>query len=330
MTSEQVYEMAAKMNSAKSEDKNVETKESETKANVEETKVETTEPKTAEVPEETKEKADTDKPKEEVKDEAKPDNSAEKEVEKETKQEGKDKKVHTKQEQIDYAFKRAKAKQKKLEERIRVLEEENKKFKNLTLEDFKNNQNDFIKYQVDQQVNLAEQKRLQEEYNSSRQEEFDYLNAQREAKCFPDKEALQKYYAIREQYGPSFVKDLDKYDDEQVVLGYLDDCDVAPLMMTVMMTDENIKNNILSKRSPYMKLRALEDLENRVKFAQAEITKKKTETVPEKIEETKPVEVKPSIPVVGSVTKSDHGSNGKIVKDYNSILHQLNQNRYGR
>ena len=327
MDSQKVYELAAKINA----EKNVETNDSDTKANVEETKVETAEPKAVEAPkneDETK-NTESDVPKEEVKDEAKPDNSDDKEVE--NKNDNKpEKKQYSKQEQIDYSFKRLKAKNKKLEERIRQLEEENsKKFAyNFSLEDFKNNYEAYTNYLVDKKDAAREQSRLQDEYNQSRQEEFNYINAQRESNCFPDEQSRQQYYKIRQTYGPAFVRELDKEDPEQVVLGYLDDCDVAPLMMEVLMTNDNYKNEVLSKRSPYSKMRALELLENRIKYAQAELAKRKT-TVPEKSEDTKPVESKKAMPVIGSVTKSESNSNGTVVRDYNAILRQLNNARLG-
>lgn len=329
MDSSKVYEMAAKMNA----DKNVEAKESETKVNVEETKAETAEPKTAETPKiEENNKADTDTPKEDIKVETEPDKSNDKVVEKEERNEKtpEKKETHTKQEQIDYAFKRLKGKNKELVQRIRELEEENKKFKeNRTLDDFKNNQEEYLNYLVDKKTLSNEQSRLEREYARAKQEEFNYINEQRENNCFPNEQAKEAYFQTRKTYGPAFLKELDEVDKEQVVLGYLDDCDIAPLMIQVLLTDEKYKNNVLEKHSPYAKLRALEDLENRIRFAQSEIAKRNS-TVPVKNEDTKPVETpKSTIPVIGSVTKSEQ-SNGKIVKDYNSILHEMNQKRLGR
>ena len=69
----------------------------------------------------------------------------------------------------------------------------------------------------------------------------------------------------------------------------------------------------------------MEALENSVKFAMAKLAKQRN-TVPEKTEETKPV--KTAMPIVGSVTKTEKGS-GNEVKDYNDILHKLNnRNKY--
>lgn len=337
LTSDKVYEMAAKMNA----DKVVETKETETKAIVEDNKVDTAEPETATASKDEK-KADTDTNKEDVKDVAEPEKSDVKveetngdvekpsgDTEQKENKEKKERKVPTKQEQIDFAFKKEKSKRKKLEQRLRELEEENKKYKeNLKLEDFGNKTEDLVDYLVNKKLLESEQRRLSEEYATSRQEEYNAINEQRVNDCFPDEQSKNAYNLMIKSKGAEFVKELDSEDPEQVVLGYLDDCDVSPLMLQVLMTNEQYKNGILSKHSPYMKLRALEDLEKRIRYAQSELAKRKS-TVPEKTEDTKPVEqVKPSIPVVGSVTKSDQ-SNGKVVQDYNSILHQLNARRYG-
>lgn len=325
MTSEQVMELANKLNANKdTEDKIVDDKVSETKAKEEETKESTEKQETTDVSAKNEEKVDTNEQKKDEKETANPEESNDKvQVEKETKPT-----KPTKQEQIDYAFKREKAKRKRLEQRIKELEAENQKFKGLKLEDFKNNNSDYINYLVDMKLREQERTRLQEEYNSSKNEEFDAINQEREKNCYPDAESLEKYHKTIEKLGPSFVKELDEEDKEGVVLGFLDDCDVSPLMLQIMLTDSNYKNNILSKHSPYMKIRALEDLEKKIRYAQAEMSKRNS-TVPEKNEETKPVETKPTMPVIGSVTKSESNPNGKVVEDYNQILHKLNQNRYG-
>lgn len=345
LTSDKVYEMAAKINGAKNE-KDVETKDSKTEAKVEETKVETATTETAK-PSKNEETADTDKKSESEQPKAKAEQTEESKTE-ETKPEvdetkskqekpekSEEKKTPTKQEQIDFAFKKQKAKYKKLEERFRAIEEENKKLKSgLTLADFNNKPEDFMDYLVNKKVLEREKSRIQEEYTQARQEEFNELYEKRIQNCFPDEAERNIYNNLIRNEGRNFLSELDQEDPDGVVLGYLDDSDVQPIMLRILMTNENYKNGILSKRSPYMKLRALEDLENRIKYAQAELAKRR-EAVPEKIEDTKPAQPeKPaqptqSIPVIGSVTKSDT-STGNIVKDYNSILHDLNQKRYGR
>ena len=343
LTSEKVYEMAAKMNGAK----DVETKDSKTEAKVEETKVETAADETAKTPkiEEKLETADTEKKSETAQPKAKDEQVEESKAEEkkpeaeETKpksektEKQEEKKNPSKQEQIDFAFKKQKAKYKKLEERFRAIEEENRKLKSgLTLADFNNKPEDFMDYLVNKKVLEREKSRIQEEYTQARQEEFNELYEKRIENCFPDEAERNIYNNLIRNEGRNFLSELDQEDPDGVILGYLDDSDVQPIMLRILMTNENYKNNILSKHSPYMKLRALEDLENRIKYAQAELAKRK-EAVPEKIEDTKPAAItqeKPAtpIPVIGSVTKSDT-STGNIVKDYNSILHDLNQKRYG-
>lgn len=328
LTSEKVYEMAQKMNKSSAD---AERQETETEAKVEE-KAAAEEPKAAEVPkeEEIKDNADADRPAEEAKEEAAPEATEEKEVEtaKEDKEVPKPK--HSKQEQIDYSFKRLKSKNRKLEQRIRELEEENRKIRpDLTLDDFKGDHTKFVNYLVDKKSLEKESEQTRRAYEISRQEEFEAVNAQRIESCFPDEKSRNAYADLVRVNGNAFVAELDENDPEQVVLGYLDDCDIAPLMTSILMTNGEYREQVLGKHSPYMRLKAMEDLENRIRYAQRELGKRKAAAVPVKTEDTKPeAPPKPKIPVVGSVTKSET-SNGKTVKDYNSILHGLNQNRYG-
>lgn len=232
------------------------------------------------------------------------------------------KKEYTKQEKIDYAFQKEKAKRKKLEARIKELEEENKKYKGLKLEDFKNSQEEYINYLVEQKSRENEKKRLENEYAISKNYEAEQINKARIAKCFPDEAEQEKYNNLVKYNGADFVKILDEADPEQVVLGFLDDSDVSPLLIRIMMTNKEYRDEILSKSSPYAKQRAMERLEEKVLWAKKQMENRKNKPV-----ETKPVENKTSIPVVGSVTKSEN-TNGTVVKDYNSVLQQLNRQKH--
>lgn len=338
LTSEKVYEMAAKLNNGT---KDVETKDSKAEAKAEENKVETAAHETANAPKNENLEADTEKKSEtepavakteeveESKAGKEPDKSDNTEKDKTETVEKKNDKTPTKQEQIDYAFKKQKAKYKKLEERYRAIEEENRKLKSgLTLEDFGNKQNDYVDYLVNKKMLEKEQSRIHDELVESKQEEFNEIYQKRISECFPDKNEQAIYNDLVKREGNNFLAELDREDPDGTILGYLDDCDVQPIMLRILMTNEQYLDNVLSKRSSYSRFRALEDLENRIKYAQAEMAKRRGE--PEKKEEKPAVtETKPTIPVIGSVTKSDT-STGNIIKDYNSILHELNQKRYGR
>lgn len=331
LTSENVYEMAAKMNN---DSKNVETENSKAEAKAEEIKAETAAHETANAPKNENLVADTEK-KSETKptiaktaevEESKAGNEPEKSESKEKKEEKKNDKVPARQEQIDYAFKKQKAKYKKLEERYRAIEEENRKLKSgLTLEDFGNKQNDYVDYLVNKKLLEKEQSRIHDELVQAKQEEFNEIYEKRISDCFPNKNEQDIYNDLVKREGNKFLAELDREDPDGTILGYLDDCDVQPIMLRILMTNEQYLDKVLSKRSSYSRFRALEDLENRIKYAQAEMSKRQGEL--EKKEEI--TETKPTIPVIGSVTKSDN-STGNVIKDYNKILHDLNQNRYGQ
>lgn len=225
-------------------------------------------------------------------------------------------KKYSKQEQIDYSFQKLKtreeSKRRKLEARIKELEEALNKKDNAP--SFDKDKEEYIKYSVDQYGKEAEKKRLEQEYIDSKRYEAEELNRKRIETCFTDEVEREKYNNLVKENGPDFVKMLDREDPESVILGYLDDSDISPILVRILMTNKEYRDQVLSKSSPYGKQRAMENLEAKVRWAQKQLENRK------KIE-------KPKIPVVGTVTKSD-SNDGNIVKDYNDVLHKLNQRKY--
>lgn len=237
-----------------------------------------------------------------------------------------EKKTYTHQEQVDYAFQKLKAKNKKLAERIKQLEEENKKKPNKTLEDFNGNVEQYSDYRTDRKIAEYEKKRLEDEYRASQAEEYDTVNNKKISNCFPDAVEQEKYRELVSREGANLLAKLDKDDPESAILGFLDDSEISPILIRIFMTDPQYLDNVLAKRSPYGKYREMEKLAERVEYAREQLSKKKSE---EKVEtETKP-EVKPQIPVIGSVTKSEQHKDSKQVFDPNEILHKLkSKNKY--
>ena len=96
------------------------------------------------------------------------------------------------------------------------------------------------------------------------------------------------------------------------------------------MTSEKYYDEVMKYKSPYGKYRALDKLAEKVEMAREQMAKEKS-TQPAQVA-TKPVEqVKPAIPVIGSVTKGENEGGSTRVVDYNQILHQMNLKRgYGR
>lgn len=248
-------------------------------------------------------------------------------VEKETKSDVKP--TYTKQEKIDYAFQKKQAKIKKLEQRNRELEEEIKKYKGLKLEDFKGNTQDYLDYAVDFKDKQRELNRNQEEIQAEQNAQYDEVNAKRIAECFPDENEQKKFHAIISQNGPALLKKLDAEDPDGAILSYLDDSDISPILTRILIAEPSYLDSVLMKRSPYGKYMAMDELAKRVMYAKNEMAKRNS-IVPEKTEDTKPVEhSKPAIPVVGSVTKSEDTKDSKPVFDPNQILHKLKtKNKY--
>lgn len=231
----------------------------------------------------------------------------------------KKKQKYSKQEQTNYAFAKVKAKNKQLLARIQELEEENKKYKNLNVEDFKNDTKKYTDYLVDQRLNEMEQRRLRDEYESSKSEEAEKINQYRINTCFESQEDKDAYNNLIQNHGKEFLKYLDKMDKEQAVLGYLDDCDVSPIVIRLMMTRPDIRDSIMSKSTPYAKTVALDKLVDRIVYAQNAIKQKAAKANAEP--------AKPNLPVIGKVTKSETTNNDVDLTDPNAILSKLNQKR---
>lgn len=275
------------------------------------------ETKTTEVSEDKKEKVGSEevKPKET---ETKPVEEAEtKPTEDKKKDAGK--KTYSRQEKIDYAFQKQK---RKYEARIRELEEQLNEKKERPK--FEENKEEYIRFEVDRLTKENEKKRLEEEYREARNQAAQEINDRRIESCFTDPAEQEKYRALVKSNGRDLVKILDREDPDGAIFGYLDDSELSPILTRILMTNREYRDEILSKSTAYGKLRAMEQLEAKVRWAQKQMEnrQKKAEEVPQPAEQPKP-----AIPVVGTVTKSD-SSAGKVVKDYNNVLHNLNQRKY--
>lgn len=235
------------------------------------------------------------------------------------------------EEQEKYAFTKLKNKEKQkrekliadYESRIKNLNEELSKFKGLQKDNF-NNDDDYMNYLVDQKMKEKESSRLQIEKANIEAEQFEEINQQRIAACFPDEKDRESYNKLIATSAPQFVELLEKTDPDNAILSYLDDSDIAPLLIRVMMTKPEYRNEILSKKNPYSKVLALDNLAKQLSYAKSIIDKKRNSSNSNKIETTK----KP-LPVVGKVAKSE--SSNQIDKNdpnyWNNMLREMNQRR---
>lgn len=166
----------------------------------------------------------------------------------------------------DFAFEREKAKRKKQKEqyesRIKELESELERFKDLKLSDFKDNQEAYINYQLDQReqkrnIDLEKQRlqRIQEE-------ELTAENERRISLCFPDENERKEYADLLETKGQDFLEALERFDPENVVLTYLNDMEKYPVLLRKLMTDGEALKSVFKKRDPMFRKLALEKLSN--------------------------------------------------------------------
>lgn len=318
METKKAVELAEELLNPKHETEEVETKataETEQKTETSETTEATATDVVAETKTEPEVKAE--EPKEPV--HAEPETKTETAQPAETETKSDRKQSYTRQEKIDYAFKKEKARRKAAEAKYQAvmaeLEQLKKKQPN------KENAVEYVDYAVDLKDKEREASRLQEQIRESQSLEYEELNNARIRECFPDEAEQEKFRKVVEQEGPKLLKKLDAEDPEQAVLAYLDDSPIAPILTRLMIAKPEYLDEVLSKRSPYGKYVAMEKLAERVEYARQQMAKPEEVPQPAAAPETP---TKPVLPVVGSVTKSDANKDTPKTFDPNALLHKLN------
>lgn len=238
-----------------------------------------------------------------------------------------EKKPHfSNQKQIDYAFQKEKQKRKALQAKYDALAKELETLKaNKPAPESSNA--DLVNYLVDVKSKENEASRIQESMRESQYAEYEQLNNARIENCFPDATEQEKFRSMVEASGPALLKKLDEADPEQAVLSFLDDSDIAPLLTRLFIAEPKYLDNVLSKRSPYGKYAAMQELAQRVEFARSKMADRGNQGSSQDVSRETPA--KPAIPVVGSVTKSDATKETPQVFDPNAILAKLkSKNKY--
>lgn len=232
----------------------------------------------------------------------------------------------TKQEKIDFAFKREKAKRKAAEARYAKVAKELEELKKQKVEYNAENPSDYISHQVDMKTLERQKDEIYDELSASQQAEYEEINNRRIAECFPDEGSQAKFRQVIETEGPKLLKTLDEFDKDQAVLAYLDDSELSPILTSVLIQKPQYLDEVLSKRSKYGKYLAMQDLENRIRLAQKQLSEEKKK--PEETQQPSPQ--KKPLPIVGSQTKSEANKDTKVAFDPNAFLRKLNegQRRY--
>lgn len=94
--------------------------------------------------------------------------------------------------------------------------------------------------------------------------EADQIHEARIAKCFTDPSEVEHYHRLLENGRDKFVEFLNKVDPEGAVIDYLDDCEVSPLMVRLLMTNPNVLKSVVTKRNPLSKAIELRSIENKM------------------------------------------------------------------
>ena len=238
-------------------------------------------------------------------------------------QHSEDEKKHNfdKQQQTEHAFKRERAKRKaaeaKYQKALKVIED----LKSKTVQFDPQDPSKYINYQVD--LKSAERVRDEsyDDLQSSMANEYEEINNRRIAECFPDEGSQAKFRQVIDIEGPKLLKKLDEFDPDQAVLAYLDDSDLSPILTSVLIQKPKYLEEVLSKRSKYGKYLAMQDLENRIKLAQKQLSEEKKK--PDETQQPSPQ--KKPLPIVGSQTKSENTEKSKVAFDPNAFLRKLNE-----
>ena len=165
----------------------------------------------------------------------------------------------TKQEQRDFAFIREKNKRKeqkiKYEKRIKELEDELNKYKDLKLEHFKDkdgnqDQSSYLdwKFREMDLKNEVKSLKAQEEQDEARYIEEE--NRRRTELSFPDENERLEYQKLLESKGQSFLEALNEADPNGVVLGYLSSQEKYPIVMKKLMTDMDALRKVFRSHDP--------------------------------------------------------------------------------
>jgi hypothetical protein len=238
-------------------------------------------------------------------------------------QHSEDEKKHNfdKQQQTEHAFKRERAKRKAAEAKYQKAVKELEELKKQKVEYNADNPSEYINHQVDLKTLERQKDEIYDELSSSMSAEYEEINNRRISACFPDEGSQAKFRQVIDTEGPKLLKTLDEFDPDQAVLAYLDDSDLSPILTSVLIQKPQYLEEVLSKRSKYGKYLAMQDLENRIKLAQKQLSEEKKKT-----EETQqPSPQKKPLPIVGSQTKSEANKDTKEVFDPNAFLRKLNE-----
>jgi hypothetical protein len=224
------------------------------------------------------------------------------------------------QERYAKSFRKEKDKRKRQNQQFQAeiarLKRENAELKGkLGSDDFKADK-DSISALVKMQTNENEISRLQTEQANNQMADDMAENERRVNLCFPDETDRKIYAQLLQNSGTAFVEKLDAADPEGVILGCLDDCEISPIVLRVLMTRPAFLNDILSKKTRHGKEVAFDALVNQCKVADKIIRSKQKKTPTAGNEQKAGTRAGlQTIKPTGRQAKGESGGSGKVVKN---------------
>lgn len=221
------------------------------------------------------------------------------------------------------SFRKEKEKRKRLqtnyENQIKSLQKEIADLKaKQNSEGFDGKSDEGIQTLIDRKSAERELSRLEEQQAEMQMAEDLEENERRISACFPDEKDRQIYLQLVKNSGRDFADKLARYDEDNVILSGLDDCDISPIVVRVLMTRPDFLNEILSKRTRHGKEKAFDSLVNRLRFADKLIREKRATkqngSQPKAERESGGLQ---NLKATGKQAKTSSGSDSVVTKDAN-------------
>jgi hypothetical protein len=232
-----------------------------------------------------------------------------------------DNKPADKKSQIDYAFAKQKAKSKELKKKVKELEEELRKYKDLRPEHFKKDDgSQDVQGYMDYRINQENVKKEIDNLNAEDASIQEQMEVERDRyiteHSFHTEEEKNEYVELVRNNLPQFVEDLKQADPEGVVLNYLGSLNQYPVVLKTLLTDMNKLSWLFRSHDPQALRSRIERLSDDLLD---EYNSKKAEPQPAQttVQNVAPVPPKNNIPVTGRQVTSSTGSSNPVVKDRN-------------
>ena len=228
----------------------------------------------------------------------------------------------SKQDRINHAFQREKARHREQLEaankRIAELEEKVKKYSVLEQSDFDpNDMKSYIDHKFALQGEQAELENLKASRDKmvadDRMSEAKARHEQQVNDCFNSDDEKEHYWALLRNGGSEFRKFLNDYDDGTIDQ-FIGDSEIAPVMISTLMRNPDILRSIVEKRNPIRKAIALQQLETRLQLQRKIGVKTQSQGTDQPQKPTQ------RLPIIGSQVANPGSSTESKKTDWNRFL----------